>query len=220
MKNYRNIFTLISNTVLGLATLLVLSACNQSLTMETKTDVPTPLMTQLPVTMGVYYADEFRNYVYTEDSEDRPQWSIKSGASLVELFDSVLPSMFENVSTVSDINSAENVDAVLAPEVEEMQFALPNETRSDLYEVWIKYNVRLHKPNGDLLADWPVTGYGKTSTEFMKSRDKALQSAINSAFRDAGAKLALNFSKVPPVKEWLAGNPRVCEQDTANICDI
>ncbi len=203
-----------------MASLLILSACDQSLTMVTKTDVPTPLLSKLPLNMGVYYDDAFRNYVYEEDSEDRPNWAIKSGASLVDLFDRVLPSMFQNVSQVDSISTDQgnNIDGILAPQVEEMQFALPAETKSDLYEVWIKYTVKLLNSKGDVIADWPVTGYGKSSIEFLKSRDKGLQSAINSAFRDAGAKFALNFAKVPPIRQWLADKPAVCNSNIPDIC--
>ena len=203
-----------------MASLLILSACDQSLTLVTKTDVPTPLLSKLPLNMGVYYDDDFRNYVYEEDSEDRPNWAIKSGASLVDLFDRVLPSMFQNVSQVDSISADQgiNIDGILAPQVEEMQFALPRETKSDLYEVWIKYKIKLLNSKGEVIADWPVTGYGKSSIEFLKSRDKGLQSAINSAFRDAGAKFALNFAKVPPIRQWLADKPAVCNSDIPDIC--
>ncbi len=207
-------------TVFLLTCLFILSACSQSLTLETKTDVPVPLVTKIPLNMGVYYDDKFRNYIYEENSEDRPNWAIKSGNSQVELFDQVLPSMFQNISHLDSIadGQANNIDGILAPEVEDMQFALPRETRSDLYEVWIKYKVRLLDTEGNVIADWPVTGYGKSSTEFLKSRDKGLQAAINSAFRDAGAKFALNFARVPPIRQWLADKPAVCSSKVTDIC--
>ncbi|MFT5349755.1 MAG: hypothetical protein ACI9MF_000568 [Gammaproteobacteria bacterium] len=205
--------------VFFIALFFSLSGCDQSLTMVAETDVPIPLAIKLPLTMGVYYDDKFRNYIYEEDSEDRPKWAINSGASQVELFDRVLPSMFQDISYVESTAGGQgNVDGILVPEVEEMQFALPRETKSDLYEVWIKYKVKLLAANGDLVADWPVTGYGKSSIEFLKSRDKGLQAAINSAFRDAGAKFSLTFTKVPPIREWLANKPEVCKSHVTDIC--
>ncbi len=220
MKTKMMRLTQIYRPAIATAFVLLLAACSQSLTMETKTDVPTPLVSKLPLNMGVHYDEQFRNYVYEEDSEDRPKWAISSGASLVELFDQVLPSMFENINQVDSITDvpANSVDGILVPEVSEMQFALPRETKSDLYEVWIKYKVKLLDSKGELVADWPVTGYGKSSTEFLKSRDKGLQAAINSAFRDAGAKFALNFSRVPPIRQWLADKPDVCSSSFADIC--
>ncbi len=206
--------------VLVIVHLLILTGCEQSLNIVTKSDVPTPLVTQLPLKMGVYYEEKFRNFIYQENSEDRPKWTIDSGASQVELFDQILPSMFENVRHVSAIADAQgdDLDAILAPNVEEMQFALPRETQTDLYEVWVKYKIQLHKPNGDLIAEWPLTGYGKSSTEFFKGRDEGLQTAINLAFRDAGAKMALYFAKIPEVKQWLANKPGFCSDNIANEC--
>ncbi|NKB39270.1 MAG: hypothetical protein GKR93_19235 [Gammaproteobacteria bacterium] len=210
MKKPSKLYFEKSKLILSLAFLLSLSACNQSLTMEAKTDVPTPLAVKLPLSIGVHYDENFRNYTYEENSEDRQNWAIKSGTSQVDLFERVLPSMFQDISHIEDISGTliTDVDGVIVPEVEEMQFALPNETKSDLYEVWIKYKVKLLDKNGDLVADWPVTGYGKSSTEFLKSRDKGLQAAINSAFRDAGARFALTFSKIPAV----------CQSGATGIC--
>jgi hypothetical protein len=220
MKTEIMISARMSRLTFLIAFLLILSGCNQSLTMEAETDVPVPLVSKLPLNMAVYYDEQFRNYIYEENSEDRPNWAIKSGASQVELFDRVLPSMFEKISYVDSISTTQdpNIDGILAPEVSEMQFALPRETKSDLYEVWIKYSVKLIDEKGELIADWPVTGYGKSSTEFLKSRDKGLQAAINSAFRDAGAKFALNFNRVPPIREWLADKPEVCNSPNLDLC--
>jgi hypothetical protein len=214
MMNKFNIIRTVSVTGL----LFILSGCDQSLTMEAETDVPIPLAISLPLNMGVYYDDNFRNYIYEEDSEDRPKWAIKSGSSQVELFGRILPSMFQDISYVENTSGAQGVDGILIPEVEEMQFALPRETKSDLYEVWIKYKVKLLDSKGEPVAEWPVTGYGKSSIEFLKSRDKGMQAAINSAFRDAGAKLSLTFTKIPPIREWLADNPQVCNSKVTDIC--
>ena len=84
-----------------------------------------------------------------------------------------------------------------------MQFALPDETKTDFYEAWVKYNMELYNRDGSRIANWSVTGYGKSSTEFMKSRDKGLNAAVNQALRDAGAKFALGFPKVSDVGAWL-----------------
>lgn len=201
--------------------LLLTSGCNNSLTMEAQSDVPVPLVQQLPLELGVYYDDEFRNYVYTEDSEDRPNWVIKSGESQVMLFDRILPPMFRDVREVSGIDTPESadLDAVLVPMVEEMQFALPRETGTDLYEVWIKYRIQMYS-KGELIAGWPIAGYGKSSTEFLTTREDGLQTAMNSAFRDAGAKFSLSFTRVNEVRQWLSGLTNECRADpeTNSMC--
>ena len=183
--------------------LLILAACEQSMSLRVDSEIPTPVVARMPVTIGVYYRDELRNYAYEENSDERPNWKIDSGSSHVALFEQILGSMFEQIKEVAGTEAGAGVDAVLAPSVAEMQFALPAETRSDFYEAWVKYDMELYNRDGSPIASWSVTGYGKSSTEFMKSRDKGLNAAVNQALRDAGAKFALGFSRVEEVSAWL-----------------
>jgi hypothetical protein len=190
---------------------LAAAGCTKSVSLKVEADVPMPVVAQIPVDIGVLYEDQFREHVYTENTDDRPDWKIESGASQVALFNQLLPPMFRSVKEVAAMPvSGAAVQAVLSPQIEDMQFALPYETKSDLYEVWIKYNIRLFDPEGRLIASWPVSGYGKSSEELLKSKDEGLNSAMNLALRDAGAKLALGFDKVADVRSWLAETTKDC----------
>ena len=185
------------------ALLLALVACEQSVSLKVDTEIPTPVISRMPVKMGVFFSDEMRNYIFEENSEDRPNWKIESGSSHVALFDQIISSMFVETKEVAGTAADTTLDAVLSPSVAEMQFALPEETKTDFYEAWVKYNVELYNRDGSRIAGWSVTGYGKSSTEFMKSRDKGLNAAVNQALRDAGAKFALGFHRVEDVSAWL-----------------
>lgn len=197
---------------------LVLSGCSSSVNLRTEAQVPEPLVSEIPLRVGVHFDEEFRNYLYEEDTEDRPDWRIDNSASRIALFEQVLSSMFSQVQPVSNIVSSgnNNIDAVISPRVEEMQLALPGETYSDYYEAWIKYSIRLYTPEGDLVAEWPVTGYGKSAKAFLGSRDKGLNSAIGMALRDIGAKLALSFPQAAPVKQWMAARTP-CNTDESSL---
>ncbi|MBI2970078.1 MAG: hypothetical protein HYY36_05005 [Gammaproteobacteria bacterium] len=184
-----------------------ISGCSRSIQIKVDSDIPTPVLATLPVSMGVFYPEEFRHYVYTEDSPDRPDWSIDAGDSHVVVFQQILPSMFESVTEVPGVPVPEGetgVKAVIVPAVVEMQFALPQETKFDVYEAWIRYQISVLNPDGSLIARYLVDGYGKTEEAFLKSRDEGLSAAINLALRDAGAKLALGFGDVTEVRDWLA----------------
>ena len=87
-----------------------------------------------------------------------------------------------------------------------MQFSLPRETLLEMYEVWIKYKIRLLETNGNLITEWPLTAYGRTTTESAKNREKGLYSAMELALRDAGAKMVIGFPQAMEVKQWLAAN--------------
>ena len=198
-----------SRRVFAALLLTVAGGCSQSLALKVESEVPMPLVNKIPITMGVYYDDSFRNYAYRENTPDRENWAIESGSSQVALFNQVLPSMFRDVVEVDSMPAAgttAGVKAVLVPSIEEMQFSLPQETRLDMYEVWIKYRIRMLDMNGNVITEWPLTAYGKTETEFMKNREQGLNGAMELALRDAGAKLALGFPEAVEVKDWLAAN--------------
>ena len=198
--------------VLCLGLLALMLGCSQSVKIKVDTEVPTPTVSKIPLTLGVYYEPALRTYAYMEDTEDRPDWNIESGDSQVALFDRILPSMFQAVTPVTAATSAGGAAGVIAPRVAEMQFALPTETKTELYEAWIKYQLQLFDSDGQLVAEWPVTGYGKAETAMLKSKDDGLSTAINLAMRDAGARLALGFEQVPEVRRWLAQKTRDCKR--------
>jgi len=185
---------------------LLLAACGNSLEMQVQSSVPEPALSPLPISLGVYYTDSLRQHAFEEDSEDRGEWRIETGQAQMAMFQQVLPAMCKELHTVSEIPVSQEkaVDAVLAPKLENMQLALPEETQFDFYEAWVRYKVRLLDSDGSLIAEWPVTGYGKVTAEGMfSSREKNLNAAINAALRDAGGQLALGFGEKQVVQEWL-----------------
>ena len=202
------------------ATLIFSGGCNDSLNIKTESEVPVPQLSQLPLDVGVYYEEGLRNHIYSENSEDRPNWKVNTGDSQIKLFDRILPAMFRTVQQVDGINTAaaNKLDVVLVPHVEDMQFALPRETGTDLYEAWIKYRLNMYDNQGVAIADWTIAGYGKSPTEFLGSREEGIQEAINSAFRDAGARFSLSFTRNEDVEKWLSGKLGDCAANPEDPC--
>lgn len=190
----------------GLALTFWLGGCTHTLIVDGR--FPSPLVTEIPYRLGVYYPEEFRAYRYVEESDDRAKWIIDMGEAQTDMFATVLPGMFSEVRELKDVPGTEegaaDVDLVISPTMEEFQYTLPNETKVKVYEIWLKYNVQVFDPQGQLIADWILTAYGKTPTGFMQSNEAALNQAVVVALRDAGANLSLNFARVPEVRAWLA----------------
>ena len=168
---------------------------------------PTPNINKIPLSVAVYYDDALRAFSYMEYSETgREEINIESGESHIRLFNAVLPAMFEEVIEVEgfDDPNVQGVDAVFAPVIEEFQLALPEKTKLEVYEVWIKYNMRILNPSGVSLADWVVTSYGKTPTETFLSVEDGINDAAIVALRDLASSFSLNFTRVPEVQDWLS----------------
>ena len=197
------------NMCFGMAVLLValsLSGCGVS-NVVIEGSFPTPNINKIPVTVAVYYDDAIRGFSYLEYSETgQEEFNIESGRSHMELFNAVLPAMFDRVIFVDNLEDAraEGVDAVFAPAIEEFQLALPAKTKLDVYEVWIKYNMRLLTAEGDYIADWILTSYGKTPTETFRSVADGINEAAVVALRDLASSFSLSFGQVPEVRDWLS----------------
>lgn len=205
MQTVRELAESSMRKVLMLMVALSLTACGVSNVVIEGT-FPTPNISKLPLSVAVYYDPALIEFAYIEYSETgNEEYNIASGQSHVELFNAILPAMFDGVVLVDSIEEAEalGVDAVFAPIIEEFQLALPAKTKLDVYEVWIKYNMRLMTADGGYIADWVLTSYGKTPTETMRSVESAINDAAIVALRDLASSFSLSFTQVPEVRDWL-----------------
>jgi len=194
--------------------LALTGACSSGINLQVDGQLPTPVSSQLPLTMGVYYNENFRNNIFKENTEARQDWTIDYRVTRQQLFDQILPSMFRTVTQLEQPAAPPGdpvLDAILEPDLIETQVALPQETHSDMYEAWIKYGMKLYNPDGAVISNWQITGYGKAPTAMFTSRQDGLNNAIKIALRDLGAKLVLEFRKAPGVSDWLSGKVNCTE---------
>jgi hypothetical protein len=161
----------------------------------------------------VYYDPAFRNHEFFDEASSREEtdWLVRTGEAQVQMYNTLLPGMFEKVVMLNELPRRdrvdtvmeEHVDAVLVPHVSELQYSIPNHTKINVFEIWMRYRYELYAPDGELLADWTMTSYGKTPTAFLQTPGAAVNLAAVVALRDAGANFAMNFERVPEVKAWL-----------------
>ncbi|MEP5764010.1 MAG: hypothetical protein ABJ308_05430 [Halieaceae bacterium] len=201
---------------------LLLAACANKVMVEG--NFPAPVLDKLPVSIGVYYDPEFRSHEFFDAATTREEtdWLVSTGEAQVQMYNQLLPGMFEKVVVLSDLPRRDRVDtvmedgldAVLVPHVSELQYSIPNHTKINVFEIWMRYRYELYAPDGELLADWTMTSYGKTPTAFLQSAEAAVNLAAVVALRDAGANFAMNFTSVPEVKQWM--DALAAARDAAN----
>jgi len=187
-----------------------------------KGNFPEPVLDKIPLTIGVYYDPEFRSHEFFDEAKSREEtdWLVRTGEAQVDMYNTLLPGMFQEVVMLNALPRRdrvetvldENVDAVLVPHVAELQYSIPNHTKINVFEIWMRYRYELYAPDGELLADWTMTSYGKTPTAFLQTAEAAVNLAAVVALRDAGANFAMNFTRVPEVRTWMEG----LEQARAN----
>jgi hypothetical protein len=186
--------------------ILLLTGCGTTTVQVTGGDFPKPIVPSMPLTLGVHYSEAFRSYRLEESVPQRGDWSIDIGRAQVNMLQTVLPAMFDRVVEVDSLEPGalpQGLNAVLVPSVQEMQFAIPFQTRSNFFEVWIRYEMSLIDPSGDVIARWPVTAYGKTRSLMLETAEAAMRDAAINALRDAGAFLAIGFPNQQELRPWL-----------------
>jgi hypothetical protein len=164
---------------------------------EAQPVIPEPLVTRIPVVVGVHLPTEFREAVHRE-KRDGTEFAISVGRAQADGFMRLMTAMFTRVVPVTSVDAGAAADpeirGVLVPVLEEFSFVTPRETGTPLYAVSLKYRINAYTPAGAPVDSWVFTGYGAQSSSSVPGQGKAaLQQAAGIAMRDAGAKLAVEF---------------------------
>lgn len=176
--------------------------CVSSVVVES--DFPTPLVEPLPVTMGVIFDEDLTNYVHVEDLPQQSAWTIDLGDANIQLLSPLFDTMFVETKRVDSVpvdGSAGHVDGVLQPRLEKFEFDVPIGERDEFVEVWMQYLLTLYEPDGSVVTEWPVSGYGKA--ELTRRREDSVRRAAIVAMREVGATISTKFAEQPDVSYWL-----------------
>lgn len=195
----------------ALIVLGLLAGCGPA-TVVVQGNFPPPLIEPLPLTLGVWFGDDFAKHEFFDEAKGKKEssWIVTTGAAQVQMWDTLLAGMFEKVVHLKDKpgpgQSSPDIGGVLIPHVEELQYALPAHTNIKVYEIWMRYRFELVTTGGKPIAEWTMTSYGKTPTAMLQSDQEAVNLAAVMALRDAGANFATHFTRIPGVQEWLREN--------------
>lgn len=169
-------------------------------------DYPTALIEPLSYHVGLVLDNNFTSYTF--ESSEEQDVSMQMGQSQAQLFEQVFGDIFTEKTRLDavptpSVLATSNIDLVVVPHLEDIQLAMPFETKLNVFEVWVKYNIQVFDHNGKPISDWLMSAYGKTQTRFLKSPSDALSQATTEALRDAGVRLVVGFQHVPDIKAWI-----------------
>jgi hypothetical protein len=177
-----------------------------SVEVDEEAQFPIPLVKKLPLSVGLHMPPELLDYVHTEDLGDDGSFSIDISDAQPTVFQNLFTGMFEGMASIDDpTQPGADVAGTLVPRIAEMQFSTPFQTRTDYFEVWIRYQFELYNRDGDRLGDWQLTAYGKANTQNygLNTTSPTLRAAALQACRDAMAFFTVQFTREPLVQSWL-----------------
>jgi hypothetical protein len=175
---------------------------------EVQQVIPQPLVTRIPVVVGLYVPAEFRTAVHSEE-RDGAGYTMEIGKAQTAGFERLMAAMFTRAVPVPSVDAGAATDpeirGVLEPVLEDFSFVTPRETGTSMYAVSLKYRINAYSPTGQPSDSWTFTGYGTQPGSQMPGQGKALlQQAAANAMRDAGAKLAVEFREQAIVRGLIA----------------
>lgn len=184
---------------------------------------PEPLLTEIPVSVGVFYPTSFVNHEIFDKAqvEGESDWRVSTGAAQVKFWEQFFEAFFEDSPSIFDWETLQEqrhqVDAILVPRVTDLQYTVPEQTNVNVYEIQFFYSFSLVNPDAfhinevgaiafdtsQVMADWRLVSYGKTPSAFIQSQEEAINLAAVVSLRDAGANFAQNFVITPSIADWL-----------------
>jgi hypothetical protein len=191
----------------------LLIGCGSNVVLEAPT-IPKPLINKIPASVGLRMPAEFEHFVHEEEIIGREEWSIDLGNSNAALFKQLFGFMFESVTIIGRDDDPQqfDIDALIEPSIDAFEFSVPNQSKTEAFAVWIRYRIKVFDNEGDQVANWPVSAYGKSETESIRGT-QALQRAAVLAMRDAAALMimkmdeATGISKIAEARIAMAENP-------------
>lgn len=185
---------------MALTLVAVLAGCSSTTELRIEEDFPNVVFEPRDFKAAVVFDSGFRAY----QARPNDKTFIDIGSAQVDLLSKAFRGLFREVEVLSARDQlGPDTDIVITPSVLEVQLSTPSDSYLNVYEVWIKYNLDIESADGEAIDSWFMPAYGKTPDSFMLSRTDAIEEATIVALRDAGAKLLLDFFRIPSVYSWM-----------------
>ncbi len=194
----------------------------QSIDVELDSGFPVPQVERLPIDVGIILSEELADYTYAEEIDGLGQLNIKLGKTPFDLLKSLGAGVFSDYQMVTSVARDDGYDGYLQAQISGFQIATPRQTRTDYYEVWMRFNFVFLDPGGNAISEWVLPSYGKAHEADYRTKERALEAAARSACRDAMAVFSLRASSNSNVLQWqgaIKNSNTLGESETSDISE-
>lgn len=179
---------------------VLVTACGGTVQVKIVQQFPEVVSEPRDIKAAIVFDQTFSTYI----ARPTENISIDIGSAQVALLTNAFRGLFQQVQTVTSRDQLNpDTELVIIPSVLQVQVSTPSDFYLNVYEVWIKYNLDLETAEGEPIDSWFMPAYGKTPGSMLASKTNAIEEATIVALRDAGAKLLLDFFRIPSVYGWM-----------------
>ncbi len=191
--------------VLCLILLGLIGACTR--VVDPDLEAPPVLAEPLPLKVGVYYADAFRNHELTNQPPVEVGFTVKTGAAHVSYFDGLFSELFVETVPVKSKDAAfrgdQAFDALIEPRIVSLDYFFYDDGGFNMIvPVDAKYEIHLYGSDGEPVHSWTVSGEGETDAALAYT---AIEDGVVIALREAAAQFTLELLDDDALRACLAG---------------
>jgi hypothetical protein len=154
---------------------------------------PKPLVKSLPLTVGVYYGNDFSTFKAVQTinitvAEITYIDYIEIGKANIVLFDYMLSNVFEKVTPLKSLSTdsgpINDVDLIIEPNVTAYAYEMDSFDYS--VHVRLSYEIRFYLPDGKQIGSWYIGGYAHKDPKIeFKREPTAVRELTQTAMREA-----------------------------------
>ena len=185
----------------GLMAAILVGCASTQVSLEA--DFPSPLVERQSTPVALIINESLTNFVHKETVEKAGALVIEVGSAQRAHFERLASGLFSNHNFFDSIGDPSISALAIEPEIRELQFATPDQTRTDYYEVWMRYEFKLYDLERNLKSTWSIPAYGKANKNNHTGKRDGLEAAALSACRDVMAVFSIRFSNEQLIADWL-----------------
>jgi hypothetical protein len=196
------------SVMLTVSALLTCAGCAKVI-LRPEGELPSPLIVKTPAKVGVVVTPETGNYTHKE-SRASVDYEAQLGDSHKQIVGEIFRAEFTEAKMFDSVDAARvepGLHAIFEPRIEQFSFANAKETGGIYCAVTIRYQIRIYAPNGELVDNLSLTGYGSGPAPKIGNGEEELAIAGYAAMRDAAAKFLTQFPLLEVAKPLLASQP-------------
>jgi hypothetical protein len=204
------------------AILAALSACAGSNVKLADPTIPEPLIDKLPISVAARYPENFAHFVHEERVIGKAKWTIDLGRANDLLFTQLFGWMFTDFQVIDAETDPKElaIDAYIEPSIDAFEFSVPEQSQTEDFAVWIRYRIKIFDKQGNQIANWPISAYGKSQTTIFGG-DAALRRAAVLAMRDAAALVIMQMDKATGISMLsAAADPQSAAEPQPPVMDV
>jgi hypothetical protein len=197
-----------ASATLAFATSLVVMGGCAKVSVRPEGDLPKPLVVATPAKVGVVVTPEAGNYTHKE-SRASVDYEAELGPSHKHLVEEIFKAEFTDAKVFDSVDAARlepGLMAIFEPRIEQFSFANAKETGGVYCAVTIRYNIAIYAPDGSLVDNLTLTGYGSGPAPKIGNGEEELGIAAYAAMRDAAAKFLTQFPGLDIAKPLLVSH--------------